>query len=871
MNWIRQVFVRRRLFGDLSEEIRQHMEEKADELVEQGMSRDEAVARARREFGNPTSVAERGREVWRWPSLESFLFDVRYALRQLRRQPTFTLVAVLILALGIGANTAVFSVIDKLLFEPLPFRAPERLAWIAGRESPRLTGRAVTVATYEALAELRTFEGLTTFEAFFARSSFKLTGDKEPDRVVGVMVAANFFPFLGVTPMLGRTFSGEECLLNGPGAAILSYDLWERRYASDPGVIGQTVVVNDRAATIVGVMPEDFDFGAVFAPGNHIEIYMPAVLDVLRDWDNTMAILGRLKPGVTLPTAQAEVNALIERQLIEHPEFRETGNSRPIVQPLRELITGGMQQPMATLWAAVGLVLLIVCVNLSNLLLARAATRRKEIALRGALGAGRVRLVRQLLTESFVLSILGGALGIALAYAATGYVRRLEGLSIPLLKSVEIHGGALGFAVGATVLTALLFGLAPAITVARGDFGAALKESGRGSSEGRDHRSLRSLLVVSEVALACLLLVGSGLLLRSFLHVLDVNLGFEAERVYTLRVDSGPNLDTAEKFFAYIKQLVLASREVPGVEAASITDAVPLDSTRAWSVRAQGQPPEDSSGALLKVVGPGLFETMRTPLIAGRDFTELDDAARPLVAIVNESLAKRLWPDQDPLLGTLLVGSRRVCQVVGVVADVRHVNVEETPGGEFYLSILQQPTMSPSLVVRTSRPFADVAPGLRAALAEVVPDLPSGNFRPVQQLVDRAVSPRRFFVNLLTAFAAAALALAAIGIYGVISYSVAQRTPEIGIRMALGASAGRIRAGVVGDTLRLALAGSVLGIIGAAALSSFLASLLYGVSPSDPWTYAGAAAILLLVALTAGFFPAFRASRISPMTALRAD
>jgi predicted permease len=479
--------------------------------------------------------------------------------------------------------------------------------------------------------------------------------------------------------------------------------------------------------------------------------------------------------------------------------------------------------------------------------------------------------VRQLLTESFVLAILGGGLGVAFAYAVTSYVRRLEGLSIPLLKNVEIHGGALAVAVGVTVLTAVLFGLMPAITVARGDFGAALKESGRGSSEGRDHRSVRSLLVVSEVALACLLLVGAGLLLRSFLHVLDVDLGFQTERTYTLRVDAGPNMDTAEKFFAYIRRILSAVGEVPGIEAASITDAVPLESMRAWGVRAKGQPPDQSRGALVKVIGPGLIETMRTPLIAGREFTDRDDADSALVAIINQSLAERLWPGQDALQETLVRGNDRELQVVGVVADVRHRSVEESPGPEFYLPILQQATMSPSLVVRTGRPFADVAPALRAALAEVVPDLPTAGFRPLRQVVDRAVSPRRFFVNLLAAFAAAALVLAAIGIYGVISYSVAQRTPEIGIRMALGASSGRIRASVVGDTLRLALVGGAIGIAGAVALSSFLASLVFGVSTSDPWSYAGAAAILLLVALAAGFIPAFRASRISPMTALRAE
>jgi predicted permease len=593
------------------------------------------------------------------------------------------------------------------------------------------------------------------------------------------------------------------------------------------------------------------------------------VFDELRDWGNTMAILGRLKPGVTPTAAQAEANALIERQKRERPEFGR--NYEAIVEPLRESITGGMRRPVLTLWGAVGLVLLIVCVNLSNLLLARAATRRKEIALRGALGAGRGRLARQLLTESFVLSLFGGMLGLALAYAATGYVRRLEGLSIPLLKNVEIHAGALGVAAGVTVVTAVLFGLVPAITMARGDFGAALKEGGRGSSQAHDHRSLRSVLVVSEVALACLLLVGAGLLLRSFLHVLDVDLGFQTERIYTLRVDAGPNRETAEKFYAYVKRILSAVREVPGIEAASITDAVPLDQHRGWVVRAKGQRPDEGRGALVKVVGPGLIETLRTPLIAGREFTERDDAASPPVAIINEALAERLWPGQDPLLQTLVRGNDREIQVVGVVAGVRHRSIEEPLRPEFYLPILQQPTMSPSLVVRTGRPFGDVAPALRAALAEAAPDLPTAGFRPLQQVVDRALSPRRFFANLLAVFAVAALALAAIGIYGVISYSVARRRSEFGIRMALGASSGRIRASVVGETLRLALAGGVLGIAGAVALSSLLASLLFGVSPSDPWTYAGAAAILLLTAVAAGFIPAFRASRISPMAALRAE
>ncbi len=799
---------------------------------------------------------------------QSFFFDVRYAFRQLRRQPGFTIVAILILGIGIGANTAVFSVIDTLLLEPLPFRAPERLTWIINRDTQGLSGRTSTVATYEALTKMRSFEEVTTYEAFFARSSYKLTGDADPDRVSGVMIPANFFPFLGVAPLIGRTFTDEECLGSGPGAVVLSHGLWARRYSSDPGVIGRQVVVNDRPATIVGVMPPTFDFGSVFAPGIQIEIYMPAVFDVLREWGNTMAVIGRLQPGMTLEAALTEAKEVIERQQQDRPEFGSNYNA--ILKPFHESVIGDAGRSILTLWTGVGLVLLIVCVNLSSLLLARAATRRKEIALRAAIGAGRGRLARQLLTESLVLSALGGGLGVAFAYAAVDYVRRVENLSIPLLKTVTIDTGALGIALGVTVLTALLFGLAPAIAAARGNLDDALRGGGRGSSEGRDHRLVRSILVVSEVGLACLFLIGAGLMMRSFLHVLDVDLGFGTERTYTLRVDAGENIDSMEKFSAYMRQIVLTARAVPGIAAASITDAVPLDSNRTWGVRAKEQPRDQYYGALIKMVGPGLMETMGTPIIAGREFTEFDDEQSVPVALINQSLAEILWPGKDPLSG-ILMNSGKELQVVGVVADVRHLSVEGASVPEFYLSVLQQETMSPSLVVRTDRPFADVAPGLRAAFADLVPDLPTTTFVPLQQVVDRALSPRRFIVNLIVAFAAAAIVLAAIGIYGVISYSVTRRAAEIGIRKALGASRARIRAGIVGQTLLLAISGIAIGGVSAVAFSSLLASLLFGVSPRDPWSFVGAGTVLLLVAVAAGFIPAFRASRISPMAALRAE
>ncbi|MEP7365503.1 MAG: ABC transporter permease [Acidobacteriota bacterium] len=874
MNLFERLFARNRLYADLNEEMQQHLDERIEELVKQGMPRERAAATARREFGNLTAIEERGREAWKLPIFDSFVADVRYALRHLRQQPSFSIVAILILALGIGANTTVFSVIRTLLFEPLPFRAPGRLVWIINQDTPGLSGRTHRVDNYEAFAKLQSFEEMTTYEAFFARSSYKLAGDTKAERVAGVMIAPNFLPFLGVKPAMGRSFTDAESKPGAPGVVILSHALWQSRYSSDPNIVGRQLTVNDRGVTIVGVMPASFDFGSVFAPGLQLDLFMPTPFAVIRNWGNTVAIIGRLKPGVSLAAAQAEANAMIEVRQREHREFGPPRSYGAILQPMHDSVTAGMRQPMLLLWAAVGVVLLIVCVNLSNLLLARAAVRRKEMALRRALGANGGRLARQMLTETFVLAVLGGALGVALSYAATSSVRRFEALSIPLLKSVQIDLTSLAVAAGVTLLTALLFGFLPAISAARGDLGEAMKDSARGSSQGRSHLTVRAALVVSEVAFACLLLVGAGLLLRSFLHVLDVKLGFDAGGTYTLRLDApqeGTNSDEKiREYQAQLRRFLSNLREVPGIDAASITDAVPLESNRTWGLRAKDDRSDAFVPALVKVIGPGLLHTMKTPLISGREFSDFDDDTHPRVAIINQSLATRLFPNADPLHKLLRIVGRD-WEVIGVAADVRHLSVEESAGGEFYLSLFQMGTGSPTLVVRTHRGFDEVAPALRKAIAQDMPGLPTDSFRALNQTLDRALSPRRFLVNLLIAFAMAALLLAAIGIYGVIAYSVARRTPEFGIRMALGATGSRIRGSVVAGTLRLAVIGVVIGIAAAVPLSALLTSMLFGVSAKDTATFTAAGAILLLVALAAGFIPAFRASRISPMTALRAE
>ncbi len=496
--------------------------------------------------------------------------------------------------------------------------------------------------------------------------------------------------------------------------------------------------------------------------------------------------------------------------------------------------------------------------------------RRKEMALRGALGAGRFRLARQLLTETSILSMLGGALGVGLAWIVVWGVRRFQAVGIPLLRTVEINETVLLLAAGVTILTALALCITPVVATIRGNLNDSLKEGGRGAHQGFDHPFARTVLVVAEITLACLLVVGAGLLIRSFLKVLDVDLGFTTQRTYALRVDAGAGIDTEEKFDTYIRQLIATARGVPGIAAASVSDALPFDSNRSWFVRAKGQPPEDGDGALVKVVGPGLLETMGTPILSGREFTDYDDSRGRPVALINQTLARRFWPGQDPLGQILLVGDTER-EVVGVVADVHHLSVEESSGPEFYIPVMQIRSMSPSLVIRTSRPFRDVVPALRRELTQVAPDLPTNRFRPLSRLVDRAVSPRRFFVRLLGGFAIIALLLAAIGIYGVVGYLVTRRTPEIGIRMALGASRGRILMGVAGETMRLALVGVVLGLAGALALSSVLGSLLFAVSPTDPWALLVGALVVLAASVLAGLLPAFRAARISPMDALRAD
>jgi predicted permease len=621
---------------------------------------------------------------------------------------------------------------------------------------------------------------------------------------------------------------------------------------------------------VVGVLPASFDFGSVFAPGTPIDVFIPwPLLDKNKPRGNTMPIVGRLKPGVTVQAAQAEFTALGKQLESRHPERNLVA---PRLVPLERHVSGSMSQALFVLACAVGVVMLIVCANLSNLQLARLGARQKEMALRAALGAGRSRLLRQMLTESVTLSCCGAVLGLILAVAGTRELVHLHAFNLPLLESVRVDGNALLFTLLAAVASGVLFGLLPAFRVMALSLHEGMQDASRGSSGGRRHAWVRDGLVISELAFACVLLVGAGLLIRSFLRVLDVNLGFRPERAAALRVDPSFRLTSAEQQNAFLDEVLNRARSVPGVTAAGTTDVLPLRDDRGWGVAAVGKVYEKGHEpeTFVRVVSDGYFAAAGIPLRVGRTFTEHDRASSERVVVINETFARTLWPGENPLGQQITTNGGR--RVIGVVADIRHASLETASGSEMYLPMRQTGDYAAmQLVVRTVLPPDALAAGIRTALRPLDPNLPVREFVMFQDLVDKAVSPRRFLVVLLGGFAVFALILASLGIYAVISYSVTQRTQEIGIRMALGASAGDLQGRILLRTLGLAGVGLALGMMASRALSKALGSLLFGVTSGDLVTFIGTGALLLAVAAIAGYIPAWRASRIDPVIALRSN
>lgn len=877
---IRRLFrlaTRRDHRAEADDEIRLHLQLRVDQLVREGMSPEAARLEAERRFGSID--AERARfqdsarrrdgrmRVREW--IDSVRQDLRYAVRTLRRDAGFTTFAVLIVGFGIGACATVFSLVNGVLLRPLPFRDPSHLIWISNIADDGVAEWRLQVAHYLDLGTRnRSLDGMAGYYAYYSTGNALLSNAGESERTTRVGVTCNFFPFLGVTPILGRSFSADECLFGAHPSVLLTESLWRRRFSSDPTIVGRTLTINDAPATVIGVLPASFDFPSVFAPGTTVDMFgaFPLSEETNRQ-GNTLAVIGRLKPDVPLARARTDL-VEVGKQLTA--EFPRRNTIRPKVLALDERINGQIRPALFVLACAVAAVMLIVTANLASLQFARLVARQREIAVRLALGAARGRLIRQTLTESLVLAGAGALLGVALTIVGTRVVSHLSAFDIPLLSRVGVDGTALAVAALVAVVTGVLIGVLPALN-APVDVHEALKEGLRGSTRGGNHARVRSVLVVTEIAMACVLLVASGLLVRSFVHVLDVQLGFRPERASALRVDPPKRFNDIVVANAYYDDILRRVRAIPGVTSAGLSDLLPFNGDRSWGVHGQGQVyargqyPE----GFIRVIGDGYFRAMGIPIRAGRDFSEADTPEAERVVIVNESLARTLWPNRDPI-GQAIEQGTTLLRVVGLVGDVRHSTLEHAFTNELYYPMRQGVDYSAvNLVVRTNLPESQLTSSVRAALAPIAPEAAKNNWRPLQELIDKVASPRRFIVVLLGGFAGFALVLAALGIYALVSYSVSQRTQEIGIRMALGASAGDVRANIMRGTLGLAAAGIVVGIVAAATLVRSLTGMLFGVTWADPISFAGAFAVLAVVAAAAGHFPARRASRVDPSVALR--
>jgi len=871
----------------VKDELSFHLQAKIDDLVTQGWSPEAARHEAERQFGDLRAVQQIGvrigEKMERRKRLQDYwtdsLQDVRYTFRTLRRDPGFAAISILILALAIGANTAVFSVVNTLLLRPLPFPDSRQLVWIA----PPPTGCGFSCATYSADAyeefreQSRAYQDVTGYMAFTTPDNVRLTGRGEPEPATSFEVIGNFFQVLGVQPAMGSLFTQDES--RGPHPiALLANAYWRRQFNADPSIVGKAVELNGTPVTIVGVLPESFDFGAVFSPDAKVDLFTPLDLNMERDWGNIVTLIGRLKPGVTVAQALDDANRVAPSMYFNVKYPQTLGRYKDALIPvlLKDCVTGKLRRSLIALWCAVGTILLIAGVNLSNLLLARAAARAKEFAVRGALGASRGRIVRQLFMESLVLSGAGAALGLGLALLLIAWLAHQGSVALPLLSTLRIDGQALGWTVLVAVFTAMIFGLLPGLRMASGNLQEVLKDSGAGAGLGRKHERLRAALVVSEVALACVLLVSAGLLLRSFVKVLDVDLGFQPDRAASIKVDYDDGAPTEQarqdKRGEIFEQIIARVSALPGVEAAGISDYLPLGPNRNWDTPVpQGKifQPGELPDPLVYVITPGFVRALGIHM-HGRDFTWADGPHSERVVLINASAARVYWPGEDAV-GKILMRDKEEDHVVGVVDDVHEETVEGGTGSQIYYPATQQGPAGAQLVVRTSLPPATLAASLLRALRELNPKQPAAEFRPIQTIVDRAVSPRRFFILLVAAFASLGLLLAALGIYGVISYSVTRKAQEIGIRMALGASVGAVQRQVLGGALRLAFAGMVLGTLLALAVARLISSLLFATSSWDLPTYLGMAVVLLLVAGVSGYIPARRASGVNPMEALRSN
>jgi predicted permease len=870
MKWInifrarlRALFGRESVLQDIDEELRSHIEMATEENLKRGMAPDEARTAALKSFGDLSRNRERGYDVRGGGWLEAFWRDLRYGSRMLRKRPGFTLIAVFTLALGIGANTAIFSIVNAVLLRPFPYQAPERLVMLLERVS--VTGGFSP--SYPNFVDWRAQN--TVFEAISAvqqNESFNFTGAGEPERLQGRRVSAEFFSTLGVQPLVGRDFLAEEDRPEAAPAVILSYGLWQRRFGADPGVIGKHITLNLQSYTVVGIMPANFHFGAsadVTVPiGLQAERFRP------RGRDPGADVVARLKPNVSDQQAETELNLIAARLEQQYPESNK--NRRVRVTPLHESFVGDVRQPLLILLGAVGLVLLIACANVANLLLVRSSARQKEMAVRAALGASRRTLVRQLLTESALLVVSGAALGILLALWGTSFIASQLPDGIPRLQEANVDARVLVFTLAVSLLTGLLFGLAPALQASRPNLTEGLKEGERGSS-GR--RQWLSGLVIGEVALTLTLLVGAGLLIQSFRRVLAIDPGFKTQNL--LKMQISVNNTDGQQVANFFEQLQQNIRNLPGVTAVAVSNGLPFESANYPGFRIEGRPePDNKGGGLRYCVSPDYFRTMGIELLKGRLFTAEDTRDSQRVIVINEVLARQHFPDEDPLGKRLKeTPTSPSLEIVGVVRHVEHYNLDRhgLVQPQFYTNFNQTPARSIHVLVRTAVEPLSLVAAVRAQVAALNKDQAVFNVRTMEQTVAKSVATRRFSMLLLTIFAVVGLALASLGIYGLMSYAVAQRTREIGVRMALGAQVRDVLKLVMGQGMKLALVGVALGLVAALALTRTMKTLLFGISATDPVTFAAIALLLIAVALLACFVPARRATKLDPLQALRQE
>jgi putative ABC transport system permease protein len=890
------MFGNRRKLDDFTSEIAAHIQLEIERLREQGLSEEQARAAARRSFGNLMHAEERFYESRHWLWWDHRWQDVRYALRMLRKSPGFTATAVLTIALGIGATTAIFSVVDATLLHPLPYPQPEQLVSVVD-DLPGVGAQDVGMSPpeWQDLQRSGIFEYVSP--TWFDENN--LTGSSQPARVRILMVAPNYFALLGVKPQFGRAFDPED---HSPGLleeVVISDGLWKRVFGSDPHILDKNVRLDTDLYRIVGVMPPSFDAPGRTAEERNIEVWaatsfygIPLPDNPPRNRRFLPTAVGRLKPGLSTAQAQSRVNALVASLQKEFPGDYPLQSAWSVhLVPLQERVVGNVRQSLILLLGAVGLVLLIGCVNVANLLLARASARGREMALRQALGAARKRLMLQLLTESLLLSLLGGVFGIAILFCTKAFLLRLVPDSLPRLNEVSINWAVLLFALVASLMAGTIFGLAPTLQAGRFDLTPALKEAARGSTGSGKQARTRRMLVITEFALSVVLMIAAGLLLRSFWDLLNVRLGFSPQNVIAVRTRlPAPNFPqndlyaTAAQETPFLREVLRRARTLPGVQEVAIGDtaSVPLDqSLRELKVISEGQfiltfegrgiQSDQPAAVERSSVTPNYFHLLEIPLLRGRFLGESDDDKAPQVAVINEAFARTYWPNQDPV-GQRFKRNRadsRWITVTGVIANARTESLSLAEVPQIYLSLYQSQSRRLAIFLRGHLDAAAIPEELREQLQAIDPTLPISGSQTLNETVSASLTERRFSMEMVALFALTALLLAGLGIYGVISYMVSERTHEIGIRIALGAQKKNILQMVLRQGLGLAIAGAAVGLVGALVVSHLMAGLLYGVRPTDSVTFSSVALLLLGVALLACYIPARRAMRVDPLVALR--